>query len=460
MLLLTSLVSLSITGKHFFEKVPAVNLCELMETCSAATPPCGTLEDRVGVCGNEYPSEYTKGGKHTKKENNYAKCVVMAEYYKFGETNCAKLGDDFKKNFWEKYKKETKANPAMKKSLTGDDTCGDKIKEGNPPWGKPNDRDRLKDLMMMGAHDACVSNGKPEYRTQSKSLRCQAISSPTRVFDTRFKKRPDGTIWSLHPSGAGDHFAFPLEKHLRDTYKFLNDNPTEFLIFRVKMLKSFLGSSAEKDFAKAVKTFDDKNGGRLLAQCTHAELLQKTTNELKGKLIILLYKKDKPGKKAKSKNEDGLPHFWNSRRILTGRYSNQNTRDGMIPLQHPSNPVHSGKGNGWQVGQQGEGDDYDVDGHRLLHGVWYTLTFTMKMNDETSIRRNYDNEINTEQGQEALYKDLTTNHNEAFTKPAVIWFDFNGDLAEDAAVYKFMRDNKGKCTSTSEENTKQGKDEL
>ena len=84
------------------------------------------------------------------------------------------------------------------------------------------------------------------------------------------------------------------------------------------------------------------------------------------------------------------------------------------------------------------------------------MTYTPPLG-ESHIRRNYDRHINSQEGQKALYDDLAKNHNTDFTKPAVIWFDFNGDLAEDAEVYKFLRENKGKCTSST---TFQGKDEL
>lgn len=57
----------------------------------------------------------------------------MAEYYKHGETNCGKVRDPFKNGVWRRYLQETKDNPAMKKSLIGDDICGDKIIQ-YPPW--------------------------------------------------------------------------------------------------------------------------------------------------------------------------------------------------------------------------------------------------------------------------------------------------------------------------------------
>ena len=75
--LVSTLVSLSITEKLYLTKVPSQNLCQLMETCSTANPPCKTFEDRVAVCGNTITSEYTteKGGEHTNDEHNYAKSV-------------------------------------------------------------------------------------------------------------------------------------------------------------------------------------------------------------------------------------------------------------------------------------------------------------------------------------------------------------------------------------------------
>jgi len=445
MMLLPYLLSLATTSQLW--RTPSKKLCEIMKTCSAAKT-CKTVEDRVHVCENKFPHSYTTGADHEKDEHNYAKCVVMAEYYKDGETNCKTVRDPFKEGIWSNYLKETKDNPAMKKSLTGDDMCGDTI-ISNPPWGKPSGI-QLNQLMMLGSHDACVSNGKAAYRTQSKSIRCQAIRSPTRIFDTRFKVRGKGKeIWSLHPSSLKpfpDHFAYPLEKHLRDSYKFLDDNPTEFLIWRVKMLENENSEKPDhlKAFAEAVKAFDDKNGPRFLDKSiSEAELLQKTTQELQGKLVILAYNKDKSGgeKKFPLFDRDILPN-WAAKRVLTGKYSNKNKRSRMLSLQAPKNTDEK---NGWQVGDEGDkNENYSVDGQRALHGVWYTLTFTGF--DESNIQRNFNRNIKSPEGQQALYADLTSNHNKAETKPAVIWFDFNGELAQDAAVYKFMRKNGGKSS--------------
>ena len=204
---------------------------------------------------------------------------------------------------------------------------------------------RLNQLMMLGAHDAFVSNGSPKYRTQSQSIRCQAITSPTRIFDARFarfKQRRD-QFWSLHPSRAGSHFAYPLGKHLKDAFKFLRDNPTEFLIWRVKCKGCFFAVLEQiVQYLEGTDTLDtrlfvyhplplDSSSSLPLDTWVHPnEFLWRTIREVKGKLVIVEHQKDEkvgwlPGTFRKQLTPPP--------KILTGYYSENMNLDGMLQGQ-------------------------------------------------------------------------------------------------------------------------------
>jgi len=276
----------------------------------------------------------------------------------------------------------------------------------------------------------------------------------------RFIKRSKG-FFSVHPGplSALNGYAHPLAKHLDDARRFLQDNPTEFLIWRVKMVP---GWGSAQDFSNALHHYEMASNTAAYGNIPLTTFkvppttddddvadyfLSQKQSDVAGKLIILSHNNkffpnptvDTSCPKTTTKI---CPFFKSVTSVLSGKASmtsSTNTKPGVSGVMELQNSNNKEPKKGWGVG--------DVEAKKL-NGVWYN-TYTGDIYGQFVGKSGGG----TIEGNDLIYEQLTDTGGfpslaipaSAKTFPKVFWGDFNGlyayaetTYAKKSGPYKYM----------------------
>lgn len=135
---------------------------------------------------------------------------------------------------------------------------------------------RVSEINLPGTHDTMSIASGDIWQNQTMSLREQ-LDSGLRVFDMR-TRHIDDKLRMHHGMIAQDTY---FDDVLKDIDSFLEDNPTETVLFRLR--SEHTSENNTRSYTQTLDTYLNKNGGKRWVPTNS----NPTLNEIRGKFVIL-----------------------------------------------------------------------------------------------------------------------------------------------------------------------------